>query len=149
MLKRVLTLGLAVLLGNWIQAAALIAHGCHAAAPVRTAEAAAESTTTKASAHPAKDDHDCCPHPQLGTVASIVDDAEVMSCRGKSVDCCELERPAPSAVLLMPESSAAPPSILLVSMCRQGITGTGALSADVSDSLPNKTSRSQTTSLRL
>jgi hypothetical protein len=146
MLKRVLSLGFAILLGNWIQVAAVLSHGCQAAAPVGTAEAAAESTPATAPAYPVKDDHPCCPHPRQEPVVSNVDAKEEMSCRGNSADCCELERPA---FVSTPESTAAWSEISLVSMYKQSAPPADAPFAAASDQILDRVSPLQNMSLRL
>ena len=81
MLQRVLSLGLSLLLGNWIQIVALVTHDCQAATHLQAATTAAESTSPVGHTHPQTTGHDCCPHPTKEVLISHTNglDREVTS----------------------------------------------------------------------
>ena len=152
MRKQVLSFGLALLLGNWIQAAAALSHHCmgaesHAGLPA-VPQTAAESTPAATPVHSGNEDHSCCPR-SAPAAASEVNYASEITCRGNSMDCCVLQEPGFNVALPTRQSLKAFSTARFVAGTGEPMPSARALSQEASNLFRTKISSVPSTSLRL
>jgi len=149
MLQRVLSLGLALIFGNWFQTAALVTHDCQNAPHPRAATNAAESTPAVEPTHSAKAQHDCCPHPATEALTAHGNNVGEMICGSRSMNCCELHTPLPEGAVPVPESVAMRSHRAKISIDGPQLPSASGDHVSVSNPARDSIPSSQTTSLRL
>jgi len=149
MLQRVVSLGLSLLLSNWIQIVALVTHHCQTATHHQAATTAAESTSAVGPTHPQKVGSDCCPHPTEKAAVSRASGVDEMTCRCHSMDCCELHRSVPAGTIPARQGEATCLHNLRFAVDQLRLPSTNDAYSSRSKLSYNRISSTQTTSLRL